>query len=230
MSPLNVSLLVLAFCLLLQCGDVKPNPGPTSTNAGYEAMVDCAEELVSSLSTDPKGFAISLFSKRLISPHVLEQTNELNETNTEKAGRPYTEVLKIVQRCLEEYKTFVGRLEDRKHCNDIVQKLGQKYALHEEDARRREVIPHESENGGAIVRSDSLATSVFSSPPTSPMSLASSLSSSLTGTISMRSSEEKVLNALRKSNLVSMEQYFSDFTARIAKRFTEDTSTHNIEK
>ena len=61
----------------------------------------------------------------------------------------------------------------------------------EEDARRREVIPHESENGGAIVRSDSLATSVFSSPPTSPMSLASSLSSSLTGTISMRSSEEK---------------------------------------
>ena len=32
MSPLNVSLLVLAFCLLLQCGDVKPNPGPTSKN------------------------------------------------------------------------------------------------------------------------------------------------------------------------------------------------------
>ncbi len=93
-------------------------------------MVDCAEELVSSLSTDPKGFAISLFSKRLISPHVLEQTNELNETNTEKAGRLYTEVLKIVQRCPEEYKTFVGRLEDRKHCNDIVQKLGLKYTLH----------------------------------------------------------------------------------------------------
>ncbi len=99
-------------------------------DAGYEAMVDCAEELVSSLSTDPKGFAISLFSKRLISPHVLEQTNELNETNTEKAGRLYTEVLKIVQRCPEEYKTFVGRLEDRKHCNDIVIKLSKKYTLH----------------------------------------------------------------------------------------------------
>ena len=101
-------------------------------DAGYEAMVDCAEELVSSLSTDPKGFAISLFSKRLqlISPHVLEQTNELNETNTEKAGRLYTKVLKIVQQCPEEYKTFVGRLEDRKHCNDIVIKLGLKYTLH----------------------------------------------------------------------------------------------------
>ena len=55
----------------------------------------------------------------------------------------------------------------------------------EEDAKRREVITQESENGGAIVRSDSLATSDFSSPPTSPMSMswssASSPSSSLTG-------------------------------------------------
>ena len=97
---------------------------------GYEAMVDCAQEIVSSLSTDPKGLAFSLFSKRFISRDVLEQTNELNETKTDKARRLYTEILKIVEQNPKEYKTFVGTLEDQKQCDDIVLKLCLRYTYH----------------------------------------------------------------------------------------------------
>ncbi len=109
----------------------------------------------------------------------------------------------------------------------------------EEDTKRREVIAHESEIGGAIVRSDSLATSDFSSPPTSPMSMswssASSPSSSLTGG-SMKPVNEggkdtcywqhkcvccwlsfSELNALRSANLVGMRHHFSVFITNVKK-------------
>ncbi len=96
---------------------------------GYEAMVDCGQEIVRSLSTDPTGFAVSFLSKRLVSPTMLRETNELNETKTKKASRLYTEVLEKVEQYPEKYNEFVDTLKEKKEC-DTVLKLGLKYTLH----------------------------------------------------------------------------------------------------
>ncbi len=96
---------------------------------GYEAMVDCGQEIVRSLSTDPTGFTVSFVSKRLVSPTMLRETNELNETKTKKASRLYTEVLEKVEQYPEKYNEFVDTLKEKKEC-DTVLKLGLKYTLH----------------------------------------------------------------------------------------------------
>ncbi|XP_064383541.1 uncharacterized protein LOC135332133 isoform X2 [Halichondria panicea] len=229
MSPLNVSLLVLAFCLLLQCGDVKPNPGPT--NPGYKVMLSCGEEIVEGLSRNLKAIALSLLAKDLISLDVYEETIKLNETNTDKARRLHLKVLKLVQQSPEKYEVFVEVFQQQQNqlCGDIVLALNTSYNQHEEERIKQrdseEVIVQENEDGD-FIRSDSLATSAtsdFSSPPTSPMSWssASSPSSSLTGPTF--TSRKKRVDMINTKNLTLVKRHFSIFLNKVKKGFKSIT-------
>ena len=71
-------------------------------------MVTGGEKIVEALSRDPKGIAQVLFAQHLISCALLEETNELNETKTDKARRLYSAVLKVVQEYPEKYDNFIG--------------------------------------------------------------------------------------------------------------------------
>ena len=75
---------------------------------GYEVMVAGGEKIVEALSRDPKGLAQALFVKGLISCAILDETNELNETRTDKARRLYSAVLKVVQEYPQQYDNFIG--------------------------------------------------------------------------------------------------------------------------
>ena len=70
-------------------------------------MVAGGEKIVEALSRDPKGLAQALFTKGLISNAILEETNELNETRTDKARRLYSAVLKVIQEYPQQYDDFI---------------------------------------------------------------------------------------------------------------------------
>ena len=71
-------------------------------------MVAGGEKIVEALSRDPKAMAQAMFTKGLISHAILEETNELNETKTDKARRLYSAVLKVVQEYPKQYNDFIG--------------------------------------------------------------------------------------------------------------------------
>ena len=77
-------------------------------NIEYEVMVAGGEKIVEALSRDPKGLAQAMFTKGLISHAILEETNELNETKTDKARRLYSVLSKVVQEYPEQYDDFIG--------------------------------------------------------------------------------------------------------------------------
>ena len=70
-------------------------------------MVTGGEKIVEALSRDPNGLALTLFTKGLISHAVFEETNELNQTKTDKAIRLYSAVLKVVQEYPHHYNNFI---------------------------------------------------------------------------------------------------------------------------
>ena len=82
-------------------------------------MVSHGEKIVEAISTDPKGLALSLHAKRLISDTDFEETNELNETKTAKARRLYSAVKKMIQHHPGRYDDFIRTFKDsgKLHCD-----------------------------------------------------------------------------------------------------------------
>ncbi len=81
-------------------------------------MIGQGEKIVGALSTDPKGIAVSLIAKRFISQGIFDETNQLNETDTVKARRLYSAILRVIQSYPHRYDDFVeifkgkGKLHD----------------------------------------------------------------------------------------------------------------------
>ena len=82
-------------------------------------MVSHGEKIVAAISTDPKGLALSLHAKGLISDTDFEETNELNETKTAKARRLYSAVKKMIQHHPGRYNDFIRTFKDsgKLHCD-----------------------------------------------------------------------------------------------------------------
>ncbi len=75
--------------------------------ADYGQMVSHGEKIVTAISMDPKGLALSLHAKSLICSTALEETIELNETDTDKARRLYSAVLRVIQQYPSRYNDFI---------------------------------------------------------------------------------------------------------------------------
>ena len=93
-------------------------------NIGYNVLVHCGEKVVGDLTKDPKTLALHLHAKRFISDDTLEEVNELNETNRNKARRLYTAVLEIVRNHPQRYAEFISILEgNRTLYRDLLKEL-----------------------------------------------------------------------------------------------------------
>ena len=86
-------------------------------------MVTGGEKIVEALSRDPKGLAQALFAKDLISIAILEETNELNGTKTDKARRLYSAVLKVVRDYPQQYDDFIGVLKKQGQYDNLLKIL-----------------------------------------------------------------------------------------------------------
>ena len=83
-------------------------------NIGYNVLVQCGEKIVGDLTKDPKTLSLQLHAMKFISADILEETNELNETNRSKARRLYTAVLDLVRHHPQRYGEFTSILEGNK--------------------------------------------------------------------------------------------------------------------
>ena len=93
-------------------------------NIGYNVLVQCGEKIVGDLTKDPKTVALQLHARKFISADVLEETNELNETNRSKARRLYTAVLDLVRHHSQRYGEFLSILEgNRTLFRDLLKEL-----------------------------------------------------------------------------------------------------------
>ena len=93
-------------------------------NIGYNVLVQCGEKIVGDLTKDPKTIALQLHAKKFISADILEETNELNETNRSKARRLYTAVLDLVRHHPQRYGEFLSILEgNRTLFRDLLKEL-----------------------------------------------------------------------------------------------------------
>ncbi len=86
-------------------------------------MVRCSENIIQSLSEDPKTLASRFLQAGLISQDILEQTNELNETNRDRARRLYTTLLGVVTHHPHKYHEFVSILRPNPLHTDLVTEL-----------------------------------------------------------------------------------------------------------
>ena len=68
--------------------------------------------IVESLSRDPKTIALHLFSRRFISKRVLQETNQLNEIDNDKATRLYSAVLGAVENDPHRFAEFLSLLAE----------------------------------------------------------------------------------------------------------------------
>ena len=64
-----------------------------------------------SLSHEPKAIALRLLSAGFITERVLQETNELNEINADKATRLYTAVLSVVRDHPPKFQEFIPILQ-----------------------------------------------------------------------------------------------------------------------
>ena len=93
-------------------------------NIGYNVLAQCGEKIVGDLTKDPKTIALQLHARKFISADVLEETNELNETNRSKARRLYTAVLDLVRHHPQRYGEFLSILEgNRTLYRDLLKEL-----------------------------------------------------------------------------------------------------------
>ena len=74
-------------------------------------LVNRSEKIVQSLSHEPKAIALHLLSAGFITERVLQETNELNEINADKATRLYTAVLGVVRDHPHKCQEFVSILQ-----------------------------------------------------------------------------------------------------------------------
>ncbi|XP_064384748.1 uncharacterized protein LOC135333670 isoform X2 [Halichondria panicea] len=98
-----------------------------SGNAGYSVLVSCSEKIVQSLSHEPKALAVRFLSVGLITERVLQETNQLNEINADKATRLYTALLGVVKHHPHKYHKFVSTLRLNPLHTDLVTQLDSKY-------------------------------------------------------------------------------------------------------
>ncbi len=96
-------------------------------NAGYSVLVSCSEKIVQSLSQEPNAVAVRFLSVGLITERVLQETNQLNEINADKATRLYTALLGVVQHYPHKYNEFVSTLRLNPLHTDLVRELDSKY-------------------------------------------------------------------------------------------------------
>ena len=77
-----------------------------------------------SLSHEPKAIALRLLSAGFITERVLQETNELNEINADKATRLYTAVLSVVRDHPHKFQEFVSILQTSRGVHkDLVEEL-----------------------------------------------------------------------------------------------------------
>ena len=102
---------------------------PRIENIGYNVLAQCGEKIVGEFTKDPKTLALQLLAKNFISHHVLEETNELNETNSDKGRRLYTAVLGRVKQHPQRYAEFISILEGCRTVlyQDLLKELGKTY-------------------------------------------------------------------------------------------------------
>ncbi len=86
-------------------------------------LVRCSEKIVQSLSDEPRAIALCLFSAGLITARVLQETNELNEINADKATRLYTALLGVVKYHPHKYDEFISILRHNSLYTDLVIEL-----------------------------------------------------------------------------------------------------------
>ncbi|XP_064388722.1 uncharacterized protein LOC135336790 isoform X2 [Halichondria panicea] len=97
-----------------------------SGNAGYNVLVRCSEKIVESLSQEPKAVAVRLLSVGLITERVLQETNQLNEINADKANRLFTALLGVVKHHPHKYHEFVSTLKLNPLHTDLIRELDSK--------------------------------------------------------------------------------------------------------
>ncbi len=95
-------------------------------NAGYIVLVKCSEKIIESFSQEPKAIAVRLLSVGLITERVLQETNQLNEINADKATRLYTALLGVVKHYPHKYHEFVSTLRLNPLHTDLVRELDSK--------------------------------------------------------------------------------------------------------
>ena len=95
-------------------------------NAGYNVLVRCSEKIVESLSQEPKAIAVRLLSVGLITERVLQETNQLNEINADKANRLFTALLGVVKHHPHKYHEFFSTLKLNPLHTDLIRELDSK--------------------------------------------------------------------------------------------------------
>ncbi len=94
----------------------------------YNTMVTCGIKLNHALSQETITLAIALHAEGFISQSTLDETMELNETNSNKGSRLYNAVLKKVENYPEKFANFVGILRcNRVLYNDVLNELDRVY-------------------------------------------------------------------------------------------------------
>lgn len=91
-----------------------------------DVMVACSTIIIHGLSTDPKAMATALHTKGFIGDGTLNETDQLNETSSNKGRRLYTAVLQVVTNYPDRYDHFLSVLQQtltRKLYSDLHQKL-----------------------------------------------------------------------------------------------------------
>ena len=83
------------------------------------------DEIITSLSAEPKKMADILHANQFISTECYEQIIELPATNTEKGRKMYISILKKVQHCPHQYAKFVSILNqhDKLLYGDLLREL-----------------------------------------------------------------------------------------------------------
>ncbi len=97
------------------------------TDLGHEVLASCAQQFIECLSRDPTNIAISWFSKSLISKEILQKTNELDEINSKKGCRLYTEAVNLVDQRPDMYQSIIESFEEQELFSDLRELLSTKY-------------------------------------------------------------------------------------------------------
>ncbi len=100
---------------------------PLAGNAGYSVLMRCGEKIIESLSEEPKSIAVCFLSVGLITERVLQETNQLNEINADKATRLFTALLGVVKHHPHKYHEFVSTLRHNPLHTDLVRELDSQY-------------------------------------------------------------------------------------------------------
>ena len=82
----------------------------SDAGVSYETLVDCSEEIIAGLSSEPKAMAVTLHKEGLISTDLLGEITELSETNKHNARKLYFAFSRCVQHHQHRYFDFISIL------------------------------------------------------------------------------------------------------------------------